>query len=715
MIHRAAFRFFAGLLTLSFGAAAPAWADPVSGTPPHHELLLVLSPEESRLQAVDTLTLPPEDRFPTELSLSLSPIALVSSVSSGGEELPFRHRNGVLSVNAGTAPHGEARVVRIAYEGTFREIPPGNPMNTDDPSFGVAATISPTGIFLGDDARWYPDLPGENSTFRVRVEAPAGYEAVTAGMRILRETSGGRSVSEWDARHPLRGLSLSAGRYVVRDRFVDNVLLSTYFFPGNNPLSDKYLDAVGRYLKLYRELLGPYPFGKFAVVENFFPTGYGFPSWTLLGSTVIALPFIIDTSLGHEIAHSWWGNGVFVDPEGGNWSEGLTTYVADYLYKENASAAMGREYRLKILRDYTTLVPPGSDFPVERFSGRSDPATQAVGYGKAAMIFHMARRETGDEAFWNGLRNVVRTRMFRSASWSDFARELGAAAGRDMDPFFREWIGKAGGPSLSLSDVREKTSGTAWRISGRVRQRPPYYTLKVRLRVETSGNPVDVPVSMDGESASFTATTTDRPTALRLDPDVDLFRRLDPREIPPTVNGIRGSDNLAVVVTRGFPPESMEAAKILLSAMGKEHTPLLREETLPPDSLEGHDVLFLGVPAGKRFLPEALPGNISLAQDRFLLDGMVYSAAGDALFAVFLRPADPGRVAAVFLPLSPSAAAAVGRKIPHYGKYSYLVFTDGENGSKGTWEPTDSPVVHRFKAEVQERRPIWRPSWNTVD
>jgi aminopeptidase N len=158
------------------------------------------------------------------------------------------------------------------------------------------------------------------------------------------------------------------------------------------------------------------------------------------------------------------------------------------------------------------------------------------------MIFHMARRETGDEAFWNGLRNVVRTRMFRSASWTDFASELGAAAGKDMGPFFREWIGKAGAPSLSLSDVREERSGTAWRISGHVKQRPPYYTLRVPLRVETAGKPVDVLVSMDGEFASFTVTTTDRPAALRLDPDVDLFRRLDPREIPPTVNGIRGSD-----------------------------------------------------------------------------------------------------------------------------------------------------------------------------
>ena len=43
-----------------------------------------------------------------------------------------------------------------------------------------------------------------------------------------------------------------------------------------------------------------------------------------------------------------------------------------------------------------------------------------------------------------------------------------------------------------------------------------------------------------------------------------------------------------------------------------------------------------------------------------------------------------------------SAANAAGRKIPHYGKYSYLAFTEGSNREKGTWEPVASPAVHRF-------------------
>ena len=57
-------------------------------------------------------------------------------------------------------------------------------------------------------------------------------------------------------------------------------------------------------------------------------------SYTLLGGQVLRLPFIPYTSFGHEIAHNWWGNSVFVDTDEGNWCEGLTVYCADYHYKE---------------------------------------------------------------------------------------------------------------------------------------------------------------------------------------------------------------------------------------------------------------------------------------------------------------------------------------------------------------------------------------------
>ena len=70
---------------------------------------------------------------------------------------------------------------------------------------------------------------------------------------------------------------------------------------------------TAQYLEMYRQLIGPYPFAKFALVENFWETGYGMPSFTLLGPQVIRFPFILHSSYPHEILHNWWGNSVFVD------------------------------------------------------------------------------------------------------------------------------------------------------------------------------------------------------------------------------------------------------------------------------------------------------------------------------------------------------------------------------------------------------------------
>jgi len=73
-----------------------------------------------------------------------------------------------------------------------------------------------------------------------------------------------------------------------------------------------------------------------------------------------------------------------------------------------------------------------------------------------------------------------------------------------------------------------------------------------------------------------------------------------------------------------------------------------------------------------------------------------YGSREDSLFVVLPHPSDKDRVAALFLSLSPEAAAMAARKIPHYGKYSYLGFSGGTNRVKGTWGVAGSPTVHEF-------------------
>ena len=166
-------------------------------------------------------------------------------------------------------------------------------------------------------------------------------------------------------------------------------------------LADRYLDATAQYIEMYRGLLGPYPYSKFALVENFWETGYGMPSFTLLGEQVIRFPFILTSSYPHELLHNWWGNSVFVDFAGGNWCEGLTAYLADHLFAEQRG--QGAEHRRAILQRVTSYVTPANDFPLSKFEGRYNAATEAVGYGKAAMVWNMLREKVGDARFVDAL------------------------------------------------------------------------------------------------------------------------------------------------------------------------------------------------------------------------------------------------------------------------------------------------------------------------
>ncbi len=206
-------------------------------------------------------------------------------------------------------------------------------------------------------------------------------------------------------------------------------------------MAGKYLAATAQYLEMYRQLIGPYPYRKFALVENFWETGYGMPTFTLLGREIIRFPFIINSSYPHEILHNWWGNSVFVDYESGNWCEGLTAYLADHLIAEQRGT--GDEYRRSTLQKYRDYVKDGRDFPLTAFRSRESASTEAVGYGKALMAYHMLRLSVGDDAFRKGIARFYRDFKGKRASFADFQKTMEAVGGRDFTPVLRG----LGGPS----------------------------------------------------------------------------------------------------------------------------------------------------------------------------------------------------------------------------------------------------------------------------
>lgn len=681
------------LVMLALSVACQGRAATADGREPaveRQEIAITLMPSDHLLAGESTITFAPGTR---RVALRLAPSARIESVSIAGTRAPFSFSEGILSMDIPASAGREAIPVKVAYRAAFNDPLPQNSGSSEDPTYGVNGTITEQGTFLGDGAGWYPAPAALPRKRYIRVSAPAGTEAVTVGRRVSRETEGDVSRSAWEEEHPVDGLTLCAGPYRIAEKRVGGLVIYTYFYPDNAALAPRYLDAAAKYLGFYIDLFGPYPFEKFAVVENFFPTGYGLPSFTLLGGAIIRLPFIIDTSFPHEIAHSWWGNGVQVDLSEGNWSEGLVTYLADYLLKERRSAAEGRDYRMQILADYAALVLPENDFPLTAFTSRVDPASRAIGYGKAAMVFHMIRMEIGDRAFFAALREVCRERLYRSATWSDFERAFSRSSGRDLSAFMKQWLTRTGGPQPALSNVTRRRERQGWTVSGTIAQPPPFYALHLPLRLETAGQPVRETLAVARQESPFNIQSQAEPRQLLLDPDADVFRILAKSEIPVNVNSIKGSKHLIAVMT-GDCRATEGTFRRLLESLGHGEAQIVQEGKFDAKRAQGQDLMFCGMPKERSMLPP-FPAGISVNNDRFSVDKETVAAPDGTLFLVLPSAVSPGRVAALFQPFSEAAAELYTPKITHYGKYGSLAFTGGAIRYKGTIAPPLPPEVSK--------------------
>src|SRR5690606_38710775 len=234
-----------------------------------------------------------------------------------------------------------------------------------------------------------------------------------------------------------------------------------------------------RYVRRYGESIGPYPFSAFSVVASPLPTGFGMPTLTYLGAGVLRLPFIRGTSLGHEVLHNWWGNGVRVDPQSGNWSEGLTPFTADYAFREEASDAAARDLRLGWLRD---LAAAPAAAPLAEFRARTHGTAAVTGYAKSAMVFLMLRDLIGEEAFRKGIRAFWQAYRFRAAGWDELRGAFEKASGRPLEAFFDQWLLRSDAPEPAIRSARFLADERILELD--LEQSSPPYSL--RLPVELS-------------------------------------------------------------------------------------------------------------------------------------------------------------------------------------------------------------------------------------
>ncbi len=571
-------------------------------------------------------------------------------MSMKGREIGFTKKGDVVEV---TPP--EAGMLDITYRGVFSGQDAEETMN-----YGVVSSvIGGRGISL--TGTWYPQREGL-CLYRLTAALPKGYEAVSEAEDILKAVKNGGVEFTFSFPHPLEGISLVASdRYEVTNETVNGIVVYAYFFSEDRGLAGTYLGHAKKYLDLYGKLLAPYAYKRFSVVENFLPSGYSMPTFTLLGQDVVRLPFIVETSLGHEILHQWFGNLLYIDYDKGNWAEGLTVYLADEYYEEQKGA--GWEYRKQILIDYESYVNEKNEFPLRDFRSRTDFASRAIGYGKAAQVFHMLKNIMGEENFYRMLKDMLVEKRFQRVSWEDFRKESEKISHRDLGWFFTQWLDEKGIPDLDVEDLSLRLNGDKFEVRFTLNQKSRAYKLVLPVTITyLSGGSRTESLTIEKEKESFTFLYNRMPATMVIDKNYDVLRRLGAQEFPPVMARMIGDEKPLVVL----PPSGKESYAAVIEYFTRKGA----------DRREA---------SGVTYADEKASTLVILGRDNPVI-GRLFGRVdtGDGGFSVVLRqnPWNAQKVVGIVNAKSADETDAAFPKIFHYGKYSSLAFEGGRNISK---------------------------------
>ncbi|MEJ2456459.1 MAG: M1 family aminopeptidase [Candidatus Thiodiazotropha sp.] len=667
----------------------------------HQALQVRLDPPSNQLWVKVELTLPETvtPRFLLHAGLNpSSPTEGVELVESGPVDGPVP-----LTAYRVVLPAGKHRFT-LSYTGRIQHQPKRLKESPGRSSERLVGTISTEGVHLDGATAWYPLFPEHLQTFSLQVDLPEGWLAVSQGEGPELANSDRRQQVIWSAPHPQDEIYLIAAPFHYDHRSVGDIEAQVFLRQADQALAKRYLDASERYLRLYESLIGPYPYAKFALVENFWQTGYGMPSFTLLGSRVIRLPFILYTSYPHEILHNWWGNSVYVDYANGNWSEGLTSYLADHLLAEQQGR--GSDYRRSALQRYADFVRHDNDFPLREFRGRHSTASQAVGYDKGLMLFHMLRRELGDTRFIAGLRRFYRDNRFKTAGFRELQAAFEAVSQRSLDDFFQQWVEREGAPALALEETRIESTASGYRLTGELvqTQSAAPYRLRIPLAISLEDGGMQLQtVEMTRHRQRFRLELPSAPRSLSVDPWFDLFRSLDPAETPASLSQFFGAERVLILLPAAADENLLRGYRTLAEAWAGDFEAARIALDSEVDRLPGDlPVLLLGWE--NRFAAGFLErlSDYPMRQKKAQLELWNRSfATTDHSFALAARQPASRQTQLWIATRTAEALPGLSRKLPHYGKYSALVFAGKvpDNRLKRQWPITGSPLQARFSSE----------------
>lgn len=382
--------------------------------------------------------------------------------------------------------------------------------------------VKPTQIWtLGqpeDNSFWFPtiDHPAERTTQETWISVPPQFQTLSNGILLDSRTENGDSLRTdyWKLHQPHAPylFAIAAGEYEIYEEIQDEIVYRYYVEPMfMQSVTSIYENTVDMVRFSEKKLDMPYPWDPVYAqvpVHDFIARGMENTTATILYDAVqfdkrAAKDLSNQDLIMHEIIHQWLGNLITAK----DWAnlplnEGFANYFESAYRKYNNGMD---EYLWKNHEDRLRYFNESQDYrrPIIFYNYQiPEDMYDRHTYQKAGQVLRMLHDYLGDDIWWQGVRNWVKTYSFDAVDIFDLKENFEEAGNKDLYWFFDQWFFKPGHPSLEIT--REIFQNEAILTIRQVQDtRQPLFTLYPEVLIVLENSVMHERIRIDGDVQEF--------------------------------------------------------------------------------------------------------------------------------------------------------------------------------------------------------------------
>lgn len=389
---------------------------------------------------------------------------------------------------------------------------------------------------------WFPtiDKPNQKTTQETYLTVPDKYVTLSNGLLIeSKKESNGMRTDYWkmDKKHAPYLFFVGIGDYaVVKDKW-KNIAVDYYVEKEYEPYAKQIFGNTPEMIEFFSKQLNyTYPWSKYAQM-----TARDYVSGAMENTTAVLHSDmaqqkpgdLIDENkwedvIAHELYHHWFGDLVTTE----SWSnltvnESFANY-SEYLWNENKYGKDFADYGLKKANDGYFMDPSNISKDLVRFNYHSrEDMFDGVSYNKGGAILHMLRNYLGDEAFFAGLNDYLKTNEYGTGEAHQVRLSLEKVSGKDLNWFFNQWFFGSGHPKISYTTsydpVKKMTT-----LSINQTQSQEYFEFPLAIDVYEGGKPTRKNIWVNAKAKNdFSISTAKNPDFININANGVLLSEIN--------------------------------------------------------------------------------------------------------------------------------------------------------------------------------------------